>query len=239
METPSCGSEKGQRLLAFRSIRCFFKKLSFENESMFDIHNYNSFLLAIIVFQLIPGPGTLAIVQAAASGGFKSGMYAVYGTLLGDCIYMSSALLGLATLLQNFPFVLEFAQFTGAIYLLFIGSQKLFEKIEKVPENNGLKKKDLKVLKEALAICLTNPKAIMFFMAFFPLFLAEDSNSITLFAMMIHVTIISAIYQTCLVLMGNSAAKLLSQWKYSKTIATRLAGIAFIAFGAKLARNIK
>ena len=206
---------------------------------MLDIQNYNSFLLAIIVFQLFPGAGTLVILKAAASGGFKSGMYAVYGTLLGDFIYMSSAVLGLAALLQHFPFVLKFAQLTGVIYLIFIGFQKLVEKIEEVPQNHELKKNELKVLREALAICLTNPKAIMFFMAFFPLFLTESSKSITLFVMMIHVTIISAMYQTCLVLVGNSAAKLISKWKYSKTIATRLAGIAFIAFGVNLARNIK
>ncbi|HNO73922.1 MAG TPA: LysE family translocator, partial [Accumulibacter sp.] len=33
---------------------------------MFEIQNYESFVAAILVFQLIPGPGTLAILNATA-----------------------------------------------------------------------------------------------------------------------------------------------------------------------------
>ena len=70
----------------------------------------------------------------------------------------------------------------------------------------------------------------MFFMAFFPLFLTPDSGKMTLLAMMIHVTGISLIYQTGLVLLGNSVGKIISKWKYSKAIATRLAGISVYLF---------
>ena len=34
---------------------------------MFDIQNYESFLAAILVFQLIPGAGTIAILNATAA----------------------------------------------------------------------------------------------------------------------------------------------------------------------------
>jgi len=207
--------------------------------AMFDIQNYHSFILAIIVFQLFPGAGTLAILKSTASGGIKSGMFAVYGTLLGDFIYMSSAVLGLAAILQNFPFILKFAQFAGVLYLVFLGIQKLLEKVDVNVREELVVNNHFKIFREALAICLTNPKAIMFFMAFFPLFLVHDSKPGTLLVMMIHVTIISLIYQTSLVLLGNRVARLISGWKYSKIIATRLAGLAFIAFGIKLARNIK
>jgi threonine/homoserine/homoserine lactone efflux protein len=74
-------------------------------------------------------------------------------------------------------------------------------------------------------------------MAFFPLFLSSDSSPLTLFTLMVHVTAISFIYQTCLVLVGNPVARRLSQWRYARSIATRLAGVAFVGFGVKLAFN--
>lgn len=54
---------------------------------MFDIQNYYSFLLAILVFQLIPGAGTIAILNATARNGVSAGLGAVMGTLLGDFVF--------------------------------------------------------------------------------------------------------------------------------------------------------
>ena len=55
---------------------------------MFDIQNYGSFVAAIVVFQLIPGPGTLAILNATARNGVGAGLGAVLGTLAGDFLAM-------------------------------------------------------------------------------------------------------------------------------------------------------
>jgi threonine/homoserine/homoserine lactone efflux protein len=43
---------------------------------MFDIQNYASFLIAILVFQLVPGPGTIAILDATARCGVRAFPYA-------------------------------------------------------------------------------------------------------------------------------------------------------------------
>jgi leucine efflux protein len=74
----------------------------------------------------------------------------------------------------------------------------------------------------------------MFFMAFFPMFLNTTSSPITLFILMIHVTAISFLYQTCLVLVGHAVARKLSRWEYVRRVAPRLAGVALIGFGVKL-----
>lgn len=206
---------------------------------MFEIQSYYSFILAILLFQLFPGAGTVAILTATATGGVRSGMSAVYGTLLGDFIYMSSAVLGLAAVLQKFPAALTAAQYVGVVYLCYLGLKKLFGRIEENPAGHTGGSGEWTVFRQALAICLTNPKAIMFFMAFFPLFMSQGSGPVTLLAMMAHVTLLSLVYQAMLVLVGNRATRFLARWRYSKVIATRLAGIALLGFGLKLARNIK
>lgn len=92
---------------------------------MFDIQNYTSFVLAILVFQLIPGPGTIAILNATARNGVAAGMGAVCGTLLGDLVYMLAAVAGLAAVMQANPLLFHGLQWFGAAYLCWMGVQLL------------------------------------------------------------------------------------------------------------------
>jgi threonine/homoserine/homoserine lactone efflux protein len=89
--------------------------------------------------------------------------------------------------------------------------------------------------RRAFAVSLTNPKVILFFMAFFPLFLKADPQPVILGLMMAHVTLLSCLYQTGLVLVGNSAARRLGRSPMARALGTRLAGLALIGFGIRLA----
>ncbi len=134
---------------------------------MFDIQNYSSFIMAVVVFQIIPGAGTVTILNATARNGVGSGMKAVFGTLSGDFIYMLAAVLGLAALLSAYPSILASAQWIGVAYLCWLGWKLLHASVTDQPTDTALKKKDWAYFRQALAVSLTNPKVIMFFMAFF------------------------------------------------------------------------
>ena len=206
---------------------------------MFEIQNYYSFIIAICLFQLFPGAGTIAILSATSTNGSKAGMSAVLGTLVGDFIYMSSAIFGLAAILNSYPRCFAATQYLGVIYLCYLGLKYLFVRVGHSSIDESSNKSNWKHFKQALAVCLTNPKAIMFFMAFFPLFLASEPGSATLFVMMAHVSIISLIYQALLVMVGNALTQYISRWKYIKVLASRMAGLALIGFSLRLANNIK
>ena len=204
---------------------------------MFDIQNYASFITAILVFQLIPGAGTLAILNATSRHGLRAGFSAVLGTLTGDLVFMLAAMAGLATVMQANPILFEFLQWFGAAYLCWLGFQLLRSPVAESASGEDASFSVGQYFRQALLVSLTNPKVILFFVAFFPLFLLPNSSSITLVSMMLHVTLISLLYQTCLVLMGNALARRLKSIPAARKIATRLAGIAIIGFGIKLAIN--
>jgi leucine efflux protein len=203
--------------------------------AMVDIQNYPSFIGAILVFQLIPGPGTLAILNATARGGPRAGFGAVFGTLVGDFVYMLAAVLGLAAVLAAYPPVLKAAQWIGIAYLCWLGVRLLVARIAASPMAGGSRPTRRVHFRQALAVSLTNPKVAIFFMAFFPLFLRPGSAPGTLVAMMLHVTCIAFVYQAALVLVGNAAARRLARWPHARAVATRLAGVALLGFGARLA----
>lgn len=205
---------------------------------MFGIENYTSFVIAILLFQLIPGAGTIAILNATARNGISAGIGAVLGTLLGDFIFMIAALAGLATLLQQNFFFFEILQYLGSAYLCWLGINLLRSKIiqhsASEPRQSGWI-----YFRQACAVSLTNPKVMLFFVAFFPLFLTSDATYITLVAMILHVSMLSFIYQIGLVFLGNSVAKKMKTFPSARQWAIRLSGLALIGFGLKLAFNSK
>lgn len=202
---------------------------------MFDIQNYTSFLAAIVIFQLVPGAGTLAILNATASNGVGAGLGAVFGTLAGDFLFMVAAAAGLAAVMNSNPIFFQALQWFGAAYLCWLGLQLLRSPLAQDATTPEPHKSAWRYFRQACAVSLTNPKVVLFFVAFFPLFLRPGSSNATLVAMMAHVMIISFLYQAGLVLVGNAVARRLRAIPSARKIATRLAGIALIGFGVKLA----
>lgn len=200
---------------------------------MFGIRNYPEFVAAVLIFQLIPGPGTLAILAATGRHGVKGGMAAVAGTLAGDALWMLGAVLGLAALLQVYPGVFGALQTAGVVYLCWIGLQLL-----RAPGQAAAPRcapSPWAGFRQALAVCLTNPKAMLFFVAFFPLFLDPGAGPATLTALLLHVTGLSLLYQTVLVLAGHWAARRLAGRSRFTLLLRRLCGIALVGFGIRLA----
>lgn len=202
---------------------------------MFGIHDYASFVAAIVVFQLIPGPGTLAILNATARNGIGAGMGAVVGTLVGDFVYMLAAVAGLAAVMQANPALFTALQWFGAGYLCWIGLQLLRAPVGAPAHVAAPRQPAWRYFRQACAVSLTNPKVVLFFVAFFPLFLRPGAPVTTLIAMMAHVTLLSFLYQAGLVLVGNAVARRLRAVPSARRIATRAAGLALVAFGVKLA----
>jgi threonine/homoserine/homoserine lactone efflux protein len=202
---------------------------------VFGIHSYGSFIAAVLVFQLIPGAGTISVLNATARNGMGGGMKAVFGTLSGDLIYMCAAVLGLAAILSTSPGVLAGVQWIGAGYLCWLGIKLLTASVTRTTVPAKIKQDGWHYFRQALAVSLTNPKVIMFFMAFFPLFMTPASTPFTLLVLMVHVTVISFLYQACLVMAGNAVAAKLGQRPWARRMAIRLAGVALIGFGVRLA----
>lgn len=206
---------------------------------MFDIQHYGSFIVAILIFQAVPGAGTIAILEATARNGKRAGMAAVTGTLVGDFLFMVAAAAGLAALMQAHPLIFQALQWSGVAYLLWLGVQLLRSR----PGADGAEPvrdaSPWRILRRALLVSLTNPKVMLFFVAFFPLFLTPQASTATLWAMMLHVTVLSLLYQSALVLIGNLVARRCVAFVGARTVATRLAGLALIGLSIKLAADVR
>jgi len=204
---------------------------------MLDIHNYPAFISAIIIFQLVPGPGTLAILNATARGGVAAGMGAVFGTLAGDLVYMTAAVTGLAALLAANPAIFSVVRWAGIVYLCRFGWNLMCAATNDDSSGAEGARGGWLAFRRAFAVGLTNPKVVVFFLSFFPLFMTAGTGPGTLGVMMLHVTLICMLYQISLVLVSDSVVRRLSERNRVGLLVRRLAGVALIGFGIKLAFN--
>lgn len=202
---------------------------------MFHILNYEGFVATILVFSAVPGAGTIAILDATARGGSRTGLAAVAGTLVGDFAMMVASVAGLAALLQLHPQWLQALQWFGMAYLAFLAWQMLRTPIQPQAMPTGGAVAPWPHFRKACLVSLTNPKVLLFFVAFFPLFLAPNASTTTLVAMMAHVTLISAAWQGSLVAVGNHVALRLHAWPQARWIATRTGGAVLALLALRLA----
>lgn len=202
---------------------------------MFHIHNYLGFNLAILVFSAVPGAGTVAILDATARGGRSVGLSAVAGTLAGDFCMMLASVAGLAALLQRHPQWLAALQWFGVAYLAYLAwhmvrptaTASAGDTPRSIP-------KAWEYFRKACLVSLTNPKVMLFFIAFFPLFLDSDAEPYTLPVMIAHVTLLSALWQCGLVGVGNAVALRLQGWPHAGRAANQIGGIALLLLAIRL-----
>lgn len=127
-----------------------------------------AYATALFIAAAIPGPGMTAIVARALGSGFRETFFMGLGLVLGDMIYLTAVILGLAFVAQTFQEAFMVLKFAGAAYLLYI-AWKLW--------TAGLLPQELKAKKSTsmpmsflsgLLITLGNPKTMLFYVALVP-----------------------------------------------------------------------
>ncbi len=200
---------------------------------MLGVTDYGTFVASVIIFLLIPGPGNLALITSTGKGGIRGGIAATLGVILGDQVLMWLAVAGVAALLTAYPAAFHAVQWLGAAYLAFLGGKMLLAKPGAAPV---LHIKPRHFLRQALMITLLNPKAIVFYMAFFPLFVDPARHrGLTTFAFM--ATTIAALtlaYGLIAVLLTHFLAERLRANPAVSRFLEKLAGLFLIGFGIKL-----
>lgn len=201
---------------------------------MFGVADYGAFVIAIVIFLLIPGPGNLALITSTTKGGIPGGLAAILGLIVGDQILLWLAVAGVATLLTTYPAAFHAVQWLGAAYLAWLGCKMVLAKHGARPILNI---RAGQYARQALLITLLNPKAIVFYMAFFPLFVdpVQHQGIATFGFMAVTIAILTSAYGLGMVLLTYFlAARMRANPAISRTL-QKLAGVFLIGFGIKLA----
>src|SRR4249919_2424062 len=201
---------------------------------MFGVADYGAFVAAIIVFLLIPGPGNLALITSTGKGGISGGLAATLGVIAGDQVLMWAAVAGVAALLTAYPTAFHAVQWLGAAYLAWLGLRMLLAKPGAKPILNI---EPHHYFKQAGLITLLNPKAIVFYMAFFPLFVdpARHQGFATFGVMAATIAVLTFLYCVIVISITHFAADRMRASPRVAVWLNRVAGTMLVGFGVKLA----
>ncbi|MDR2128052.1 MAG: LysE family transporter [Burkholderiaceae bacterium] len=199
---------------------------------MSGISDYGAFVAAILLLLVIPGPCNLAMLSATAQGGLRGGLASTLGIMAGDQVLLWCAVAGLAALLKAHPATFAAVQWAGALYLAFLGLRLLLARPGHSP---ALKLRPRHFLRQSFLITLLNPKAIVFYMAFFPLFVkaGQAPEWLTFGAMALTIALLTLAYGTAVCLLTHHLAARVRAHPRVAGALQKLAGLALLGFGAR------
>jgi len=138
-----------------------------------------TFVAALLLWIVIPGPAILMVVGRSLSNGFRSTLHLIAGILLGDIVYMSLVFLGLAALGEVLGEFFVVVRVLAAAYLIHLGISLWRRKSDTLASPDAAPGDALRSFITGFGITLGNPKAILFHLGFLPTFFDLSALSFT------------------------------------------------------------
>ncbi len=153
---------------------------------MVDFAVLAAFVPASLVIILSPGADTLLLLRYAIRGGRSAGFAAMLGILAGLGLISLLLISGIGLLASQYPVALDVLTLAGIVVLLvlaFISARAALALLKKLPVSGGPDATDLapsftagEPFRMSLITNVTNPKVLIFYLAFFPQFLGSATN---------------------------------------------------------------
>ena len=141
-----------------------------------DLFTLLSLTFATFVYAISPGPGLFAVLAISTRYGPIPAIWLSLGHTIGDIIYVALAMLTLTVLSDVISNSMHYVKILGASYLIYIGYQQWRSKGISF-EQSSQKNSTLKLLIAGFVVGVTNPKTIIFYLSFLPIFI--DLNNLT------------------------------------------------------------
>jgi len=210
------------------------------------VTDLGTYLVGLVLIILLPGPNSMYVLSVAARRGIRQGYAAACGVFAGDAVLMVASAAGVASVLRTHELAFSVVKYLGAGYLAWLalgllrGAWSLWRR--RTDDDVAEEVLDRKVsverpFRRALVISLLNPKAILFFIAFFVQFVDPDYAypALSFLVLGVLLEVGSFLYLSALILAGARLAAAVRRRRGLATGGTTVVGVAFLGFAVKLA----
>ncbi len=136
-----------------------------------------AFTLASTILLIIPGPTILTVISYSVSHGYRVKVPLIIAVALGDSTALALSLLGLGALLAESAFWFQVVKWAGGLYLIFLGVKLIRAGIKPSEFQRDTRyASSWKLFINTYLVTALNPKGIVFFVAFLPLFIDASLN---------------------------------------------------------------
>lgn len=191
--------------------------------------------IAMLLSAAIPGPSVLAVVSRSLSHGRKQGLLVVLGVLLADYIFIFLALSGLSAIagvMGEFATIIKYA---GVTYLFWLAYVTWTSDVSKSPNQSHDTTTRTSSILVGILMTISNPKAMLFYMGFFPAFIDLQSLSTIDIVMVLGVSTFSVGGVLSIYACMASKARFVFQGKAAKALLNKVSGGFLATSGVLLA----
>ena len=201
-----------------------------------------AFFGVAVVLALTPGPDNIFVLLQSAQRGWRAGMAVVVGLCAGLVVRTAAVALGLAAVFAASAVAFTVLKFCGAAYLAYLAWQALRAPAavaSEVPTDAPVAQAPSlgRMVGRGVVMNLTNPKVLVFFLAFLPQFADPARGGVALQLMVLGVVFMVA----TLLVFGAIACfsgvfgTLLQRSARAQTVLNRVAGLVFLGLAVRLA----
>ncbi|MHC3468211.1 leucine efflux protein LeuE [Streptomyces sp. 7R007] len=210
---------------------------------MFGVVDLPTYLAGLVLIILLPGPNSLYVLSVAARRGVRAGYTAAAGVWCGDAVLMTLSAAGVASLLRANAVLFGIVKYAGAGYLTYlaVGMMRAAwgmwrSRREREARADEPVAADERPYRRALVVSLFNPKAILFFVAFFVQFVDPGyaCPALSFVVLGAFAQLASFLYLSALIFGGTKLAEAFRRRKRLAATATSAAGALFLGFAVKL-----
>jgi threonine/homoserine/homoserine lactone efflux protein len=177
---------------------------------LFDFGQVPAFLIACAVVIVTPGVDAFLLLRTSLRSGTRSGLLALAGIHSAAAAQVALVISGLGVVLNQYPMVLTALRWIGAAYLLYLAvsiARGLIKRAQQQPEEVI----SSRPFRQGFLTNITNPKMILFSLAFLPQFIGSGEPAPQLAMLAVVFLGLAAIWELMIVLAASRMAKKLKR----------------------------
>ena len=196
-----------------------------------------------VLLALTPGPDNIFVLLQSAQRGWRAGMCVVLGLCLGLVGHTAAVALGLAAVFAASSMAFTVLKVVGAAYLAWLawGALRAPASVHEAPPGGaaaaGGNGGALRMVGRGVVMNLTNPKVLVFFLAFLPQFADPARGGVAA-----QIMVLGCVFMLATLLVFGAIAcfsgafgTLLQRSARAQWVLNRLAGLVFLGLAVRLA----
>lgn len=196
-----------------------------------------AFFAAALLLGVAPGPDNIFVLTQSALFGARAGVATTFGLATGLCLQTAAVAAGIAALLRAMPWALALIKLAGAAYLCWLAWLSLRAGASKAEAKTAPFPGYLALYRRGIVMNITNPKVLLFFLAFLPQFCSPQAGPVWLQLLYFGCLFILAtlIVFCSAALLGGGLAAWLNRSAGAQIIMHRIAALVFLGLAVALA----
>lgn len=195
------------------------------------------FAAASTVLAFVPGPDLLFVLTETMLRGRRAGLLATAGLCTGLMVHTTTVALGVAALVQASPTAFAILRYLGAAYLLYLAWRTFRSATASTADGEPTRVISHAIYKRAAIMNVSNPKVLVFFLAFVPQFAQPERGGMTGQMLVLGATVIvcSALCFTTVTWAAHPIGSWIRRAPVRQVRLNQAASFVFVALAAKLA----